>query len=126
MPIGSNIGRLLKERNERIRAFSRNAGISYTTAFDLYHGRTGSISFELLDKLCGYFAATPNDLFPYQGQDRVATPPTTTGSGVIKTEAEAKVGNRGRGRGKISVEVSPAPLILTPVISQMPPPLEKP
>ncbi|HEX2913489.1 MAG TPA: helix-turn-helix transcriptional regulator [Chloroflexia bacterium] len=65
MSIGNNISLMLKERNEKIRSFSRNIGISYTTAFDLYHANTSAISFELLDKLCRYFNVTPNELFPY-------------------------------------------------------------
>jgi DNA-binding Xre family transcriptional regulator len=65
MPIGNNVSQLLKARHEKIRPFSRKIGISYTTAFDLYHANTTAISFGLLDKLCNYFGATPNELFPY-------------------------------------------------------------
>lgn len=65
MPIGNNVSQLLKTRQEKIRPFSRNIGISYTAAFDLYHANTSAISFELMDKLCSYFKVTPNELFPY-------------------------------------------------------------
>jgi putative transcriptional regulator len=65
MPIGNNISQLLQARHEKIRPFSRNLGISYTAAFDLYHAKTTAITFDLLDKLCNYFRLTPNEIFPY-------------------------------------------------------------
>lgn len=64
MPIGNNIRILLDQRREKILTFSRNLGISYTTAFDLYHASTKAVSFELLDKLCQYFQVTSGEISP--------------------------------------------------------------
>ena len=65
MPIGNNIRKLLDARKENISQFSRHADISYGSAFDLYHGKTKSISFDQLEKLCRYFGVNSCELFPY-------------------------------------------------------------
>lgn len=65
MAIGNNISKLLEIRGENISKWARNMDINYTTAFDLYHARTKSISFDLLNKLCNYFGVGPGEIFPY-------------------------------------------------------------
>lgn len=71
LAIGNNIKQLLDDRQESISQFSRCADISYTTAFELYHGKTTQIRFNMLDKLCGYFGVGPSELFPYQPEKKV-------------------------------------------------------
>jgi len=65
MAIGNNIPALLESKGENISEFSRRLDIAYTTAHGLYHGTTKSISFGLLNKLCGHFGVGPSELFPY-------------------------------------------------------------
>ena len=66
MPIGNRISALLGERRESITDLARGAGISYSAAFALYHGKGNGITWEVLEKLCRYFKASPCELFPYQ------------------------------------------------------------
>lgn len=65
LAIGNNVKKLLEVRGESISQFSRDADLSWVTASDLYHGRTKSISFEVLERLCDYFGVGPSELFPY-------------------------------------------------------------
>lgn len=71
LAIGNNIKKLLDDKQESISQFSRSADISYTTAFELYHGKTTQIRFNMLDKLCGYFGVGPSELFPYQPEKKI-------------------------------------------------------
>jgi DNA-binding Xre family transcriptional regulator len=66
MAIGNNIAELLKTRGENVNQFSLGIGISYTTALDLYHGKTKMITFAMLNKLCKYFGVGPGEIFPYK------------------------------------------------------------
>ena len=59
------IGRLLGERRESIRAMSRITGISYPAAYRLTAGKTQGADFETLDKLCRHFGVTPNEILEY-------------------------------------------------------------
>lgn len=63
--IGNRISTLLGERRESIKDLERGAKINYKTCFELYHAKHQQISFDVLNRLCRYFKATPNDLFPY-------------------------------------------------------------
>lgn len=70
LAIGNNVKQLLDAKGESISQFSRTADISYTSAFDLYHGKTTQIKFEMLDKLCAYFGVGPSELFPYMPEKK--------------------------------------------------------
>lgn len=61
----NNIKVLVDTRGDNISEFSRNLGISYTTAFQLYHNKTKQITFDLMERLCAYFGVGPSELFPY-------------------------------------------------------------
>lgn len=63
--ISNQISAFLIARNETVSDFARNTGISYTTCFDLYHGKSKGITFDLLNKLCEYFGKSPSQLFPF-------------------------------------------------------------
>lgn len=65
LAIGNNIKKLVDNQKVSISKFSRDADISYTSAFELYHNKTHRISFDVLDKLCEYFGVGPSELFPY-------------------------------------------------------------
>lgn len=65
MAIGNNISKLLEARKESISEFQRGMNISYTAAFALYHKKTTSITFSLLNRLCKYFGVGPGEIFPY-------------------------------------------------------------
>jgi DNA-binding Xre family transcriptional regulator len=70
LAIGNNIKKLVDAREESISQFSRSADISYTSAFDLYHGKTTQIRFDMLEKLCNYFGVGPCELFPYSPEKK--------------------------------------------------------
>jgi putative transcriptional regulator len=61
----NRVSRLLGERRENIREFSRHAGIAYATAHSLYHGTTTRIELQMLDRLCDYFGVTPSEILEY-------------------------------------------------------------
>ncbi len=64
--IMNRISAILGERRENITTFARNVHISYPAAHDLYHNKSKSISFEMLNKICNYFELTPNDIFTWK------------------------------------------------------------
>lgn len=53
----------------KITKVSRDTGISRTTLTNLYFRRSIEISFEVLDKLCGYLDCEVSDLFEYKEID---------------------------------------------------------
>jgi DNA-binding Xre family transcriptional regulator len=65
MALGNNISNLLKIKGENISEFAFGMHISYSAAFNLYHNKTSSISFDLLNRLCRYFGVGPSEIFPY-------------------------------------------------------------
>lgn len=65
MALGNKISALLGERRESIKVFALNSKISYPTAFNLYHAKSKSTSFGIMNKLCVYFDLTLDGLFPY-------------------------------------------------------------
>lgn len=65
MALGNNISKLLQIKGKNISDFSYEMHISYTAAFALYHNKTKSISFDLLNRLCKYFGVGPSEIFPY-------------------------------------------------------------
>jgi transcriptional regulator with XRE-family HTH domain len=65
MTVGNNIKRLLELKGESIAQMGKALGVTYVTAHSLYHSKTESIGFELMNKLCKYFGVGPSELFPY-------------------------------------------------------------
>lgn len=65
MTVGNNIQTLLKLKGESIAQMGKALGVTYVTAHALYHNKTESIGFELMNKLCRYFGVGPSELFPY-------------------------------------------------------------
>ena len=67
---------LLKERGRTLYwlASPSGADVEYNSLWRLKEGRSKSISFELIDRLCGALECSPGDLFNY-------SPGTRTGSG---------------------------------------------
>ena len=60
---------LLGAKLLKITKVSRDTGISRTTLTNLYFRRSIGISFEVLDKLCGYLDCEVNDLFEYKNDE---------------------------------------------------------
>jgi len=65
----NRISRLMGEHRQGITTVSRATGISYKTAFDLYHGNTKRIDFRTLDRLCKHFKVGPSEVFEYVDGD---------------------------------------------------------
>jgi DNA-binding Xre family transcriptional regulator len=65
MTVGNNIKVLLELKGDNISQMSKAIGVTYVTAHALYHSKTESISFDLINRLCKYFGVGPSELFPY-------------------------------------------------------------
>ena len=65
LAIGNNIQKLLTDKGVSISQFSRDADLSWVTAHDLYHNKSKSVSFDILNRLCNYFGVGPSELFPF-------------------------------------------------------------
>lgn len=63
--IYNNIPLLLKVRGKNLTEFSKEAGLTYTTAFDLYHSKSDRISFEVWARLSDFFGVAPGEIFVY-------------------------------------------------------------
>jgi DNA-binding Xre family transcriptional regulator len=63
--IGNKISALLGERRVRIKDFAIGMNLSYPAAHKLYHAKSDSISWDVLDKLCTYFGVGPSEIFPW-------------------------------------------------------------
>jgi len=57
---------LLGERLIKISAISKQTGISRTTLTNLYYRRSTYISFDVLNKLCGFLDCSVDDIFEYR------------------------------------------------------------
>jgi DNA-binding Xre family transcriptional regulator len=65
MAISNNVSKLLEIKKKNISEFAYEMHISYTAAFALYHNKTKSISFDLMNRLCKYFKVGPGEIFPF-------------------------------------------------------------
>ena len=61
---------LLTERSLSISEVSRGTGISRTTLTNLYHRRAAMISFDVLDRLCGYLGCRVGDIIEHDCDTR--------------------------------------------------------
>jgi len=57
---------LLGERLIKISAIAKQTGISRTTLTNLYYRRSTYISFDVLNKLCGFLDCSVDDIFEYR------------------------------------------------------------
>jgi DNA-binding Xre family transcriptional regulator len=62
---------LLAEKNVSLYAVSKKTKIGYTTLFRYRENKTLGIQLLHLEKICGFFAITPNDLFKITHQRQV-------------------------------------------------------
>ncbi len=60
---------LIGEKRVRVTTIAKETGISRTTLTNLYYGRSGYISFDVLDKLCRYLKCGVDDIFAYEAED---------------------------------------------------------
>ena len=67
--IVNRVSRLLGERRQSVMDLSRDTGIAYTTAHDLYRGKVKRIDLATLDRLCKHFGVTPCELFEYVAEE---------------------------------------------------------
>jgi putative transcriptional regulator len=54
--------RLLRERDRSVYSLAKETNVAYTTLWKLETGRSQSISFDVLEKLCTALDCTPNDI----------------------------------------------------------------
>ena len=64
--IENKFSEYLGKRLIKIKDISNSTGISRTTLTSLYYKRSKRVSFETLDKLCGYLECTINDIVEYR------------------------------------------------------------
>ncbi len=58
-----NIDEILKQRNQSRYWLAKETGITYPNIANLCNGKTSSIKFETIDKICRVLQCTPNDIF---------------------------------------------------------------
>lgn len=62
----NKFSQLLGKKRIKISTISKATGISRTTLTGLYYGRTTSIEFLTLDRLCAYLNCDVGDLFEFK------------------------------------------------------------
>lgn len=65
----NKFSQLLGKKRIKISTISKATGISRTTLTGLYYGRTASIEFATLDRLCEYLNCTIGDIFEFKKED---------------------------------------------------------
>ena len=63
--ISFKINQILKEQNKTCYWLSKQCGISPTNMEKICNGKTSSIRFETLEKICKVLSCTPNDIFDF-------------------------------------------------------------
>ncbi len=63
--IHNNLSTIMGAKRLSIAEVARTADIRYETLHKIYHDKTKSIDFRILDKLCWALECTPNDIFTY-------------------------------------------------------------
>jgi putative transcriptional regulator len=61
----NKVSELMGRHRMNISDLSKAAGISYQTAYSIYHNRTARIDFETLAGLCEALKADVGDIFSY-------------------------------------------------------------
>ena len=62
----NRLSRLVGDRRLAIRRVAREAGLSYTAVYELYHDRTTRIDFTTIDRLCSYFGVDTQQLLEWR------------------------------------------------------------
>jgi putative transcriptional regulator len=65
----NKFSQLLGKRRIKISTISKATGISRTTLTGLCYGRTTSIEFATLERLCEYLNCTIGDIFEFKKED---------------------------------------------------------
>jgi DNA-binding Xre family transcriptional regulator len=65
MTITNNVKKLLDLKKKSINQFSKDIGVTYVTAYGLYHDLGRSINNDLLNRLCRYFGVGPGEILIY-------------------------------------------------------------
>lgn len=68
--ISNKFSGLLGGRLIKITEISTATGISRTTLTQLYYRRSKQISFEVLDKLCGYLRCSISDILEFKEDEQ--------------------------------------------------------
>ncbi len=63
--IHNRLSTILGERRMSIKDFTRGSGINYSSAHQMYHGRTNRYDTVVLDKACGFLNIQVGDLLVY-------------------------------------------------------------
>lgn len=60
------IDKILERQNKSLYWLAQETGLSYPTIHRLVSGKTTSISFDTLEKICLALNCTPNDIFDFK------------------------------------------------------------
>ena len=63
--IQNNFSVILAQKLLKISKVAQETGISRTTLTNLYYRRSSQISFDVLDRLCGYLKCSVSELFEH-------------------------------------------------------------
>lgn len=63
--LSNNFSTIVGARRLRLKAIASATGLSRTTLTALYYDKVNGISFNTLEKLCGYLNCSPNDIFEF-------------------------------------------------------------
>lgn len=58
-----NIDEILNHQNRSRYWLAKETGITYPNITNLCNGKTSSIKFEMIEKICHVLQCTPNDIF---------------------------------------------------------------
>ena len=67
--LNNKFAELLGDRLVKISKISQDTGISRTTQTNSYYRRATQISFDVLDKLCGYLGCSVGDIIEFQDSE---------------------------------------------------------
>ena len=74
--VNNNFPKILGDKLLKISKIAEDTGISRTTLTNLYYRRSAQISFDVLDKLCGYLNCSIGDILEYK-HETPSSPPKT-------------------------------------------------
>ena len=81
--ISNKFSALLGGRLLKITKVSDDTGISRTTLTGLYYRRSKAISFDVLDRLCGYLGCSVGDIIEFDGGSAPQSEGGGAGEGVM-------------------------------------------
>jgi putative transcriptional regulator len=68
--VRATLRELLEQRDISLNELARQSGVTYPTLLSLYHGKSGGVTFAVLDALCRALDCEPGDLLEYVPKGR--------------------------------------------------------